>query len=113
MNQLWRRRGAVVCGLFLGILLLAGCGSQSSQNTNALDRLSTAPASTNAATFGVTFVLPELQVPVRPGFTVKQPGLSGVALPETGAAMRITFERTSEADSQARAQAVAQHQCMH
>jgi hypothetical protein len=113
MNQLGRRQGAVVCGLLLGILLLAGCGSQNNQSASALDRLSTAPASKGTASFGVTFEAPELQAAPRAGLTLKLPGLEGAALPQSNAPMRITFEQASEAHSQVQTQAVAQHACMH
>lgn len=113
MNQLGRRQGVVACGLLLGILLLAGCGSQSNQSANALDRLGSAPVSTNMASFGVTFEAPELHAPYRAGLTLPQPGLDGTVLPQTAAPMRITFERASEANSQAQTHAVAQHACMH
>ncbi len=112
MNQLGRQ-GAVVCGLLLGILLLVGCGSQSSLSAEAQDRPSIAPAGTSTAAFGVTFVQPDLQVPPRVGLTLKQPRLKWVALPQTDAPMRITFEHASEAHSQVRTQTVAQHECMH
>ena len=106
MNQLGRRRGAVLVGLLLVVLLLAGCGAQGDRGASALDRLGAAPSSTNMVMLGMLFEQPAPRVEL----TTQQPDLRTLALPQA-APVRATLALPSAAHSQAQTQVYAQHHC--
>ena len=107
MNQLGRRRGAVLFGLLLAVLLLAGCGMQADRSASALDQLGAAPSSTRMVSIGMLIEQPAPRV----ALDARQPGLLTMQLPQAAAPARASLALPSEVHSQAQTQVYAQHYC--
>ena len=73
MHYLRPTRGTLVAGLIVMMLLIASCGMQPKQSTNALDRLNLAPASSQVTPFGGVTLAPAVKVAPDPLLTLEQP----------------------------------------
>lgn len=111
MNLPGGHRHLVVAGLILGVLLLAGCGMQSSQRASALDPLAAGPGGAQVVSFEALFEQPAAQPAPEVAITSRQPELRGMALPQSKAPTLAAAERMAGASSQALAHAAGAHHC--